>query len=646
VPALAHPEISENRSIDILTKPQGHEPQPNIAPSKDLQQIRKEAQSAILNLWPFKVRLEDYIEEGIDENVIREQFKALGMLPSPAANNDKGFAVQKDAIARTQPVANASRILSKQRLTNSSNHLSYDDDPVERAPPTKDPVQVRSSRGIAPIIQHAKPDNKGEERKDRIARLLAEKNKKQTTTSANIKPTTPETTSNIAIVAIASQKAEKERLLREKMEALQKLRNSRVPKPDVNVTAETDMPGRSKTAASPHDSLPTSVSISLVSQDQPATPQSRSISPQQILNKQLSQPSIPGLFLAGSSSNAQNGPFTNNTGFTTTSGNQRKRPVASDFDSPSTSSSLYKRPFGQNRVDQPLVIDVSEDESDNDDFAEMDLEPQLNHSQIQQNSSSGANFPKSMAIRDLPPLSDVPSRKGYAATSATLGTPPSMQPTNKNGIGGSEDLQRKELEIQVMKQKIANAERRNKAKKTSSGIQTPSQDPLAGTLQPTAITIASSNIESSNQIEHQLKRSCRQVDEDRQKLVETHAAEIKKTHELEIHEAERRRIRHAKIVADLPLVDARVEQDQKRIMDLQAEMARLQAAVDQALQDKRTLAEEMEKLRQEAEIQLQEQKDKLRELHGNINSGEGMYFFSLYSLQFEPLSLKYICPIY
>src|SRR6266576_5240599 len=46
---------------------------------KSLVEARKEAQNAILNLWPLKVRFQDYIDEGIDQEIVRRQFENLGM---------------------------------------------------------------------------------------------------------------------------------------------------------------------------------------------------------------------------------------------------------------------------------------------------------------------------------------------------------------------------------------------------------------------------------------------------------------------------------------------------------------------------------------------------------------------------------------
>jgi hypothetical protein len=84
-------------------------------------------------------------------------------------------------------------------------------------------------------------------------------------------------------------------------------------------------------------------------------------------------------------------------------------------------------------------------------------------------------------------------------------------------------------------------------------------------------------------------------------------------------------LRRAEIASNLPVVDAEVERAQKQLADLRAEVARIEAAVQKGLDNKRRLAEEMEKLSQEADEQLQAQKEKLNELKlEEAGEGKGM----------------------
>ena len=100
--------------------------------------------------------------------------------------------------------------------------------------------------------------------------------------------------------------------------------------------------------------------------------------------------------------------------------------------------------------------------------------------------------------------------------------------------------------------------------------------------------------------------------------------------ELKKQEAERKRLRREKIATDLPRVDAEVLEKQRKLEQLKAQMVEIEAEVQRNLEDKRRMAEEMEKLGQEAEDQLQAQKEKLRDLTGaenGNNAGKLIIFY-------------------
>jgi hypothetical protein len=334
-------------------------------------------------------------------------------------------------------------------------------------------------------------------------------------------------------------------------------------------------------------------------------------------------PAIPGLFLAAAPRASQHPSSEHPTPNATETVNQRKRPVASDFDGAPAGIS-YKRPFGQSRNDQPLVIDVSDEDSENDDIQEMDIDDHHGNSSINQ-AQNGRDTPSAKSIRDLPPLSDFPPRKHFPTPSSAVSTPPALQAASKSSLSKPEDLLRKEMEIQEMKRKIAEAERRKRAKQNLSGSQTPLSNNSGSSPAKGGITSsATDKIEvSSIQIERLIVDASRQVDQDQRKLAEAHAVEQEKADELKQSEVEQKRLRRAKIASDLPLVDAEVEKGQKKLAELQAEIARIEAAVQQGLDEKRRLAEELEKLSQEADEQLLVQKNKLRELRLESSQDKG-----------------------
>ena len=587
---------------------------------KSLHDARKEAQNAILNLLPLKVRYHDYLEEGIDEEVVRRQFETLGvpLVPTeilPIKHNSEGLVnspsnQSQSALAREVPLVETFTASNPQASQvnrgHVENHASFYDNLTSSEKPsshvTKDSDHTSENR------------NSVESRKDRIARLLAEKKKKQPSPvmqlDSPVQSASPEasTLNKTTTTSHATAKADKERLLRQKMEALQKSREQRAQK----AAAKTATIAPTASADIAEDNAQKSTNQStLGTQHSSELSPPKSTSPIPIVHKQA-MPSIPGLFLASGPTAPQVQVSHIIAPNTVQNGALRKRPVASDFDRPASTASSHKRPFGQNRNDQPLVIDVSDDDSDDGNYGEMGVDhPQLVGSiTLPQNSTSNT---KAKTIRDLPPLSDFPPRKSFPTPSSTMSTPSAPQPP-KASVSTPEDLHRKELEIQEMKRKIAEAERRKRAKQNSSGSQTPRpNDSTSSPAKNNGVSLVD-KIEASVQIEHLIDDASRQVDQDQQKLTDDHAEEGAKADELKRSEAERRRLRRAEIASNLPVVDAEVEKAQMQLADLRAEMAKIEAAVRKGLDDKRRLAEEMEKLSQEADEQLQAQKERLNEL--------------------------------
>jgi hypothetical protein len=373
------------------------------------------------------------------------------------------------------------------------------------------------------------------------------------------------------------------------------------PEPSIPSTAETTISLTTSTLPPSHPpttvQLPSSSSIA-----QPSLP--------------AQPPVIPGLFLASTSSPAPS--ISYNNIFSAPQSNQRKRPVAADFDTP-TSTMNYKRPFGQSRSDS-LVIDVSEEEPDSEDEdVAMDLESQADQDSPVQPARKMSDH-RTAALQNLPPLTNFPTRKAFISPpgSSTPSTPP-VHAGSKATLGHPHVLQQKETEIELLKKKIAEAEAakaaKRKAQQTSSGAATPQLQTANGT--PRAVNSngdIASKVEASIKMQQLIGIAEDKVSSHQKRLAETQVVELENAAELKRKEAESRRLRREKIATDLPRVDAEVEQSQLKLKQLREEMAKIEAAVQKGMEDKRRMAEEMERLGQEAEDQLQEQKDKLKNL--------------------------------
>jgi hypothetical protein len=364
-----------------------------------ISESKKHAQDAILRLWPLNVRYQNYIEEGVDRVLLDQLFTELGLELDPAV-----------------PRAEQSRLLvSSQENTPQSDVLGT----VPSSGQTT-PLAVT----IAPKVVNSAKD-KSEERKDRIARLLAAKGSKTTVVdadsnktgaSAPVSKNVPSTTKSDKTKA----QSEKSRLIQQRMEALIKAREA--------------------SAKTPQASTPP---VSSVSQPVPDTSRSNSQAPVDSMNVNdhidaaaettdpSSGPPIPGLFLSSSAISPVP--------------NQRKRPVAADLNENSIPG-IQKRPFGQTRESRPFLIDVSDDEDD----AEMEIDsPELRPSSVQRPVTPGS---RALSFRDNTSLPDSSSRNA----------------------GSMIDLASMNKKIEDMKRRIAEAEaRKNKAKQSGSGSPLP-----------------------------------------------------------------------------------------------------------------------------------------------------------------------------
>lgn len=395
---------------------------------RSLDEARKEAQKAILRLWPLGVKYQHYIEEGFDETVVKSLFEALHLDINTGRPTD---SQPRDIVAPALPSKPQGQVTPK---SNSP--------PADKQIPTQQP----------------KPStmDKSEERKDRIARLLAAKAAKPAPSQA-VPPAAATPSANSAPAGAPKTKKEKELLLRQKMEALRKSREARTQKSTSENNSSTLKPSSDgvpvSAAAQPGPSRPTSTPIEGAQSDASGSSLAKDVSsggsPQE-------PSSIPGLF--PSALRPAEPPTTH-----------RKRPVAMDFiDYPSTTGSV-KRPFGQERNISSLVIDVS-DASDEDMDIDMDEDSPTEPSSGFQRAADGS-VRRALSMRDFPPLTDT-SKRQYSSPAPSSNTPPA------NVAGGKKRESELEKAIQDMRRKIAEAEAKRKAKKSSAGSQTPNASNL------------------------------------------------------------------------------------------------------------------------------------------------------------------------
>ncbi|KAJ8064813.1 hypothetical protein OCU04_007122 [Sclerotinia nivalis] len=531
---------------------------------KTVAEARKKAEGAILNLWSYDVRFPAYLEEGVDEKLVGELFDEL-------------------RLSKT-----ASKTVSAASAQSPSTSVSS-------APTAAVPVASGQSNGQV----SAQNSN-------------ADKFKQAVTNGAVPAPSaTAQLPKSVAAV-------EKEKTMQAKMDALRKSRAERAQKNAAkSVTTPTtnlpNLPVQIKPAVIP--GLPTSVSTPTSSTEKViennkvgitdtsssiqvpaltvATQFPNSNAPPSTIH-QVSQ-KIPGLFLASS---APTPPSLQQPIMPIPASNgQRKRPVAADFDGPSTSVTPFKRPFGQSRTElKPFVLCVSEDEDESDEDVEMELESQADaDSPVQPARKLSEQKALPTASSFLPPKPFTPPPISSASTLPTLQSSIKPHP---------EDLRRKESEIEQLKRKIAEAEMRKANKRSGSGAQTPVNNITASSSNTSIVA----NKADSSIVMQKATNVAKDKTKSDQQLAAVQAADMQKA------EAETKRLRRERIASAIPRVDAETLQNQLKLEELRAETARIEAAMQKNLQDKQKLVEEMERLGQETDQQLQEQKEKLESL--------------------------------
>ncbi|KAF9771999.1 hypothetical protein IL306_010315 [Fusarium sp. DS 682] len=487
-----------------------------------MSESKKRAEEAILRLWPLNVRYHNYIEEGIDQTLLDELFKELGLdLQATIANQEE---------PKAPPISQVAKV--------TSNVSDPESAPIIASSVNTDPKGMEQVK------------DKSEERKDRIARLLAAKGSKATVAdkdnakSASPMPLLP----NNAKPEKTKSQSEKSKLIQQKMEALIKAR-------EANAKAAP----QAQTTPEPHLPLP----VSEISRSQSlACADSMNIDEQPGVHVEIvdlaTAPSIPGLFL---SSNAPS-----------PAPHQRKRPIAADLNEKSTGMS-QKRPFGQTRESRPFLIDVSDDEDD----AEMEIDsPELHPSSIQRPMTPGS---RTTSFRDHSTLPD--SKSGRAASSPKTTATPT---TSANGMYDLESMTKK---IEDMKRKIAEAEARKKAKQSGNN------SPLAQSGSPSKEGSIDVLASSAPAVRRAVSTTTEVAQDSPTATIHHSPHDIAKLPKVRDQSVIARPSLRARVASErLPILEARRREQAEQLKHLYSEAARLEKEIQNSLAEEERLKKE------------------------------------------------------
>ncbi|KAI1742062.1 hypothetical protein F4680DRAFT_414497 [Xylaria scruposa] len=444
-----------------------HEPHVNgLSLIRSPLEAKKKAQEAILGLWPLKVRYQDYIDEGVDTNVVKTLFKDLGLdVPNPKTVT---VSTRTTNDVQSTPIPAVSPSTTSPKPQSPSTRKTKTPLPDVDQPTRKDD---KSESGGAKVAQKSA----AEERKDKIARKLAAMAQKTThaqpppgqgasastpvsapapapaAVAASVPSPSPapipapapvETAPSTAGMkldsattqsAVTKTRAENNAILQQKLAALKKQQAQLAAEKARVISNE------STTASSPA----VEPSHFDTNRNGNSTPNNTSIAPaQQNSNQQNELPGtskdegIPGLsFPSLSLPQSAQGPS-----------RSLKRPVASDFDN----FTPRFEPLKRTRTDERLVIDVSDDE---------DIEMDIGSPAEEFPPSADSNGAPRQALGTFPPLSDgLNRRQRDSPASSSAPTPPVH--------GARIDLLQKRIE--EAKRLIAEAEAKKAAKKATT----------------------------------------------------------------------------------------------------------------------------------------------------------------------------------
>ncbi|KAF2184039.1 hypothetical protein K469DRAFT_689395 [Zopfia rhizophila CBS 207.26] len=645
------PRLNDQPPVDFMyDRPLPPQAKRRITPEAQemdsLQQKKEDAKRFVRLLNENNIGYSSLANEGLDAHLLAELYRELNFRTrfEPSGSQNLGPTNGAAPNHSKPPAPDLPRLLALsqqdgQAPINGNNIQDpvgtiVDKDGQAHAKPT---TVVKTNVAQTPPVKSAPSPI---DRKDYIARLQAAKTGKQAvaakvTPPQNTPPTTAPSTDSAATAKATppsetvtaqnihntkehsdAEKARKTDLIRQKLEAIKSKQ-----------AASGQGSSQSAKAAAPASASRTSSFSSPIQKAQrpqnvSATIAQSSPFPQSPQTSQsIPAPSfsgIPGLFMTASSASSRATPpqphqIPSKDSQKTVAATSRKRPVASDFDeisTPRSSGPSYTRPLGQSpheHDDESMIIEVSDDESGG---SEMDLDDDQGVAKpASVMSPPNSNRTSQQFLRNLPPLSNFPSRSASVKpASSAVSTPPAAQ--TPASLTHKEELNKKERDIAMLKQRIAELNQRNQKKKEQDAKNKVAvlSSPMPNKVGTQAVQNDANvpmKVASSVMLETSKPDSLSQPD----KLIETPSSATPTA------STDWRKQRRAEIQSGLPSLDADLASNNARLAQIMKEMEELQAYNRKVMQDKENLIRELENLGVDTEgmphSELQAKKDEI-----------------------------------
>ncbi|CAG8138528.1 unnamed protein product [Penicillium nalgiovense] len=405
---------------------------PAPLPQISAAQLRIQAQGALLKLAPHNIRYDELIAEGINPMILKRLYEEVGIrVITSSAQSPPVPEKTSAAAAVTSEGLGSNKPAEVPQVATESHSVTKSDFP---APPPSAPSVAAPSKAGKPL-----------ERKELIARMLAEKAAKATSKEAS---PTGSAKSQPAIPVGETCPVQKDTAVKEKSKAQTELARQRIEELKRQTLLKTQKSAQANLPAA--QSEPPAPAIQHPLPLRPPVPESR-------------RPAgLPGLLMTGLEQEPHETPSSESAQMTDVDSTampratQRKRPRASDFDEPVAPPKKHFNPAAT-RFDpaDKLIIAISDDESlygdDEDDNMELASSPEQEQAPI-------------VTSTIVKPI----VQSNPSATRASTATPQAPSSLSDQG-----DIRLKDLEIQAMRRKIAELELRRKSKLAASRTQSP-----------------------------------------------------------------------------------------------------------------------------------------------------------------------------
>ncbi|KAL1981360.1 hypothetical protein VTN96DRAFT_2751 [Rasamsonia emersonii] len=569
---------SQSNSID------SKDGRPSYLAGKTPAQMRVLAQGALLSLAPHNIRYKELVEEDINPTILRQLYEEIGIKITPTTPDSKAAA----------QVDSGSTVAPAQATNGDSGPVNGQVNPVksqETVPPAQ-PSQTQNA-GSTTAAKKA-PEVAGKEavlqtemgkpleRKEVIARMLAAKANKTSNPPSTTKTEAPNVPADKAPEAPARTAPSGETQPKEKNKAQTELARQRMEqlKKQGLQRSQPSNQGTSQAQVSQSSGqLPVTVPLQHPLPERPPDPEPTPAAP---------AARIPGLFMTqaepsdAAKSRPQSTPVADSVS-TETKSMLRKRPRASDFDEPTTTS---KKPL---LPEDRLVIDISEDESlygEDDEGNKMAVETTSGSSQAPATNQSATPQP-------LPPHKVTGPLHQRSSVSATPQTP---------RLTDQETLRQKDLEIQAMRRRIAEYEERKKAKLAANRTQPP--ESANG---PSATSLPGNNAEAQPLPEGAPAAPATDADSQPISTAPTDSnlpslhrrPSIQSLASMDLAQLERIRqkiLRKQEIESGLPALDAKLSKSEAKLAECKREEERLLAEIAKGKEGRKQLIDELESL--------------------------------------------------